>query len=156
MHDGTLLSSQHHRTLQCSRHLVHASRSLMHASWQVIAASRRCVLRRPRIAGGSSNGHRDAGSSDNRLHVHIRALLENQTLPPIDGRSWAGMGDGVHQCACCGETIRESHPEYEPQSVAGLYSHAECFMVWREESIGLNAHDRHVDGGRHRETASGA
>ena len=67
------------------------------------------------------------------------------------------MGSGINHCACCGEMIRASHPEYEPQSVAGLYAHAECFIVWREESFGLRsygAYDRQVDGDRHRETAS--
>ena len=158
MHGGPILS-QHRETLTCSRRLVHESRSLMNSSWRAIAASRR--LRLGVIAGGSSvdgrrDGHDDAGFSDNRLHVRIRALLLNQTLPVIDGRSWAGMGSGDNHCACCGQAIRLGHPEYEPETAAGLYAHAECFIIWRQESAGLSAHDRHVDGGRPRETASGA
>lgn len=143
MHDGTLLSQQHPRTLTRSTRLVHESRLLMHESWRVIAASRRCVLRRRVIAGGSSgDGHRDGGRPDNRLHLRIRALLANQTLPPVDGNAWAGNGNGVNHCACCGETISASHQEYEPQSAAGVYAHAECFMVWRAESDAHIGHQR--------------
>ena len=161
MHDGSILSEQLSATLSLRTRLVHGSRLLMNDSWRAVAASRRRILRRLVIAGGASvEGPRDGGlcdgRRDNRLHVRVRALLLNQTMPIIDGRSWAGMGSGVNHCACCGEMIRPGHAEYEPEIAAGLYAHAECFIIWRQESAGLSAHDRRVDGGRPRETASGA
>ena len=142
MRNGTVLSP-HPEMLIRGACLVRESRTLMADGWRAAAASRRRIFRRLAIAGGSSaEGHRGTGPSDNRLYIRIRALLANQTLPPIDGRSWAGTGSGANQCACCGATISPSHQEFEPESAAGVYAHAECFMVWRAESIAHNGHRR--------------
>jgi hypothetical protein len=72
--------------------------------------------------------------SDDKLRAGIHAPLADQTLPPVNGCSWAGNGNGVNQCVCCGETIGSSDQEFGPRSAAGRYAHADCFNLWREES----------------------
>ena len=69
--------------------------------------------------------------------ARIRAALVDGTLPPVDGRAWAGKGFGQLRCACCGSTIALGAPKFETQAPAGLHAHAGCFTVWVEESRAL-------------------
>lgn len=131
MHDGSILSEQHPRTLTCSRHLVHESRFLMQQSWRALVVSRRRVLRRPPIAGGAVDGH------DEQLRASLRARIVGRALPLATGRSWAGKAVGGNDCICCGEIIRRDECEYEPEEHAGLHAHAACYRLWVEESVAM-------------------
>lgn len=92
-------------------------------AWQQIAASQQRL--RPHISGGATDP----------LNEKIRAALLAMTLPPIDGRAWAGKArSGDHRCTCCAAPITAGEPEYEPRDQAGLYAHLACFTAWRDES----------------------
>ena len=88
-----------------------------------IAASRRIVAR-PAIAGGSHDP----------LQETIRERLASGALPRITGRAWAGTAQGNHLCACCGQVIRTSGPEYEVRDLPDVYAHVPCFGIWVAES----------------------
>lgn len=110
--------------IQCGRHRAYRA-------WRRVAASRRRILRHPAILGGADD-----------LRERIRALLRDRTLPPINGRSWAGNGSGVNRCACCGELVRATDKEFEPEAAAGTFAHVACLLIWRAESAALDEQEQ--------------
>ena len=144
MHD-TSIPTQHTAMLTRTTRRIEESRFLMSESWHVAAASRRRVLRLPKLAGGSDDDH---------LRTTIRVRLADGTLPRINGRAWAGSGSGVNTCACCSEPIGRLDREFEPEAAGGLHAHGPCFTIWLAESLGLRVYDPHLDRRRERETAA--
>ena len=110
---------------------VQCGRSRAYRAWRRVAASRRRAFCTAAILGGADY-----------LGERIRALLRDGTLKAIDGRTWAGDGSGVNRCACCGELIRATDKEFEPEACAGTFAHSDCLTIWRAESVALNGQER--------------
>jgi hypothetical protein len=113
-----------------SRELVARSRGLL---------ARSSVLREacPRfIRGGSTVG------PDERVRHRVRERLATGALFRPEGRSWAGRGKG-RPCMVCELPVTHHDVEYEiardPNGT--VVSHLPCFIVWRQESEALAAHE---------------
>ena len=89
-----------------------------------------------------------APTSTDGLRGSIRARLRDRTLPPTDGRAWAGKGREINQCICCGMRTERSDQEYEPQEQPGLHAHAGCFTIWLAESLALRSEDHGLAAGK--------
>src|SRR4029453_17373960 len=72
-----------------------------------------CGVRSPgyEAAGPEGDAMDKAPTSRDGLSGSIRARLRDRTLPSTDGLAWAGKGQGINQCVCCGMRIERSDQE---------------------------------------------
>ena len=115
---------QHELLVKATMARVHDSRRLGYHAWRRVAHSLPRIDRWQPISGGS----------DDTLRAAIRAQLASGALPRIAGTAWAATAQGDHHCACCGNIVRASGPEYEVGGLDGVYAHVECFSIWLAES----------------------
>ena len=111
-----------------SRACVDSNRALLHSTRCLIARSRRTLNPFFAVSGGAAPPLRET----------VRALLASGILGPPGRRVLAGYGTG-QRCVICHEPIDLHEVEYEADGgqSGGVRCHLFCFMVWREESLGV-------------------
>ncbi len=117
--------ARNHASVARSMHIVGVA-------FQQIRASRRRILARLAISGGSAGREDDAPAES--IRARIRSQLVAGDLPRIDGGAWAGISRGDRECACCQQPIPSTVPQYEPRDHPHLFAHLRCFVLWRELS----------------------
>jgi hypothetical protein len=102
---------------------------LLARSRLLIARSRRLLNPAFEIAGGSR------GSNEN-LRQTIRIRLATGALFRVDGKVYAGKGTGK-PCTLCGIPISQGDIEHEVVGPTTVFSHWDCYSIWRQESDAL-------------------